>query len=121
MPRSAITDDAIVADLGRRVARHRTARALTQDEFAAEAGVGRSTVQRIESGASIQLSSFVKMLRALERLDALDAVLAPEVRSPLADLERERTRRRRVRHSRTSPEPAQATPWTWGDDPDSAA
>lgn len=116
-----ITDEGIVAELGRRVAVHRVARDLTQGEFAELAGVGRSTVQRIEGGESIQLTSFVKLLRALDRLDALDAVLAAEIRSPLAELERERRRRRRVRHRRGEEvRPAAAegsiSTWTWGDE-----
>jgi transcriptional regulator with XRE-family HTH domain len=119
---SEITDTALVAELGRRVAQHRIARSLTQDEFAARAGVGRSTVQRLEGGESIQLTSFVKLLRALEALDGLDALLTPEIRSPLADLAREQRQRQRVRH-RTSPKreaPAPAAPWVWGDEPGAA-
>jgi len=111
-----INDDDALAELGRRVVAHRIARNLTQGELADLAGVGRSTVQRIEGGDSIQLSSFVKLLRALDRLDALDAVLSPDVRSPLAELERERTRRRRVRHKRGAEETAETTAWTWGEE-----
>ena len=118
MPVEQINDEGIVRELGRRVALHRVAADLTQGELADLAGVGRSTVQRIEGGESIQLTSFVKLLRALERLDALELVLAPEIRSPLADLERERGRRRRVRHPRGerrgAAEPEGA--WTWGDE-----
>lgn len=113
------SDDGVVAEVGRRVAIHRLARNLTQDDFAKRAGVGRSTVQRIERGASIQLTSFVKVLRVLDRLDALDAVLASEIRSPLAELERERARRQRARHGhgKTADEPAKAESgqWVWGD------
>lgn len=94
------SDAGVVRELGRRLAVHRAARNLTQDEFAAAAGVSRSTVQRIERGDSIQLTSFVKLLRVLDRLDALDALLAPEPRSPLAELERERARGQRVRSNR---------------------
>lgn len=111
-------DLAVVSELGRRLATHRMARNLTQSEFADQAGVARSTVQRIEGGASIQLSSFVKLLRALDRLDGLDAVLTPEVRSPLADLERQRAVRQRVRHPRGGSGDATVSEggaWTWGD------
>lgn len=131
-----ITDDAVVLELGGRVAAHRLARNLTQGEFAQLAGVGRSTVQRIERGESIQLSSFVKLLRALDRLDGLDALLSATVRSPLADLERERGRRQRARRSGGTgtprgqrlgrparppvPDPEGDSPvdapWVWGDE-----
>lgn len=100
MPIDATTDFGVLAELGRRVALHRIARDMTQAQFADQAGVARSTVQRIERGDSIQLSSFVKILRVLDRLDALDAVLVPEIRSPIAELERQRARRKRVRPRR---------------------
>lgn len=114
-----LSDDAIVAELGRRIAAHREGFNLTQSELADRAGVARSTVQRIERGDSIQLSSLVKLLRAVGRIEALDAVLAAEYRSPVAELERLRGRRRRVRHpagepgARSSP-PGEAA-WTWGE------
>ncbi len=119
MPLDPASETNVVAELGRRLALHRAARELTQAELAEQAGVARSTVQRLEGGESIQLASFVKILRALDRLDALDAVLAEQVRSPLAELRRERERRRRVRHktgereAEPHPDPA---PWTWGDE-----
>lgn len=111
------SDTAVVAEAGRRVAVARIARQLTQDQFADVAGVGRSTVQRLERGDSIQLTSFVKILRALDRLEAFDAVLPREVRSPLAELEREQRRPQRVRAHVVEEAPAQdAVTWTWGDE-----
>lgn len=120
MQLAQMSDDAIVAELGRRIALHREGLNLTQGEFADRAGVGRSTVQRIERGDSIQLSSLVKLLRAVGRVDALDAVLAAELRSPVAELQRQRERRQRVRHRHgdsEQPPPASEGPaWTWGDE-----
>lgn len=72
---------------------------MTQADFADFAGVGRSTIQRIERGDSIQLHSFVKILRAFGRLDGIDALLAPQIVSPVADLARSERRRMRVRKS----------------------
>lgn len=115
------TDQAVVAEIGRRVAAHRVAMRLNQNEFAERAGVGRSTVQRIESGESIQLLSLVKILRALGRVEGLDALLPPSLRTPLIDLERERAKGRRQRVRRRAGEDAvgqgRAEPtWSWGDE-----
>lgn len=113
-----LSDDAIVAELGRRIALHREGLNLTQGELADRAGVARSTVQRIERGDSIQLSSLVKLLRALDRVDALDAVLAADRRSPVAELQRQRERRRRVRHpAGEQPPKSGGDTWTWSDSP----
>lgn len=116
-----LADDAIVAELGRRIALHRAGLNLTQGELADRAGVGRSTVQRIERGDSIQLSSLVKLLRAVGRVDALDAVLAAELRSPVAELQRQRERRRRVRHRQgeQAQSPEDGSAWAWGDEDES--
>ena len=43
---SQLTDDAVLAELGKRLARTRLARNLTQGELAAEAGVERKVVPR---------------------------------------------------------------------------
>jgi len=113
-------DDAIVVELGRRIALHRVGLNLTQGELADRAGVARSTVQRIERGDSIQLSSLVKLLRAVDRVDALDALLAAQLRSPVAELRRQRERRQRVRHRRRDqgepPSTSDGGTWTWGDE-----
>lgn len=109
-----LSDPEIVAELGRRVSQHRIALNLTQAEFADRAGVGRSTVQRIEGGESIQLLSFVKILRALRRLEGIDAILAPDIVSPLAEIDRRR-QRSRVRKS-VKDEDEDSEPWTWGDE-----
>src|ERR1039458_5511687 len=54
-----MTDAAVLAELGRRLARHRIERNWTQAELAAEAGVGQATVQRAERGESVQMTSMI--------------------------------------------------------------
>ena len=51
------SDDAALQALGRRLARHRLNRNLTQAEVAAEAGVSTLTVQRVEQGRSSQATT----------------------------------------------------------------
>lgn len=114
----AHTDAAVLAELGLRIARHRLERNWTQADLAREAGVGQATVQRVERGRSVQMTSMVRLLRTLGLLEALDAAIPEAVRLPIAELERERrgTRQRaRARH-RPSEEPREER-WTWGDEP----
>jgi transcriptional regulator with XRE-family HTH domain len=116
--RDLLSDDAVLAELGRRLERHRVERDLTQAELAEEAGIGRATLQRIERGESVQLISLVKLLRTLELLEALDAAVPASIELPIAQLERQRRaprRRARGRRGAQSPEP-EAEPWRWGDD-----
>lgn len=108
------TDAEIIAELGRRHKNSRISAGLTQSDLADRAGVTRSTVQRFERGDSIQLESFVRLMRVLDRLDALDLVLPERERSPIAELEAEGRRRQRVRR-RAGADDGRAQ-WRWGDE-----
>jgi transcriptional regulator with XRE-family HTH domain len=113
-----MTDAAVLAELGRRLERHRLERNWTQAELASEAGIGQATVQRAERGESVQMTSMIKLLRALGLLAGLDAAVPESIELPIARLEREqRTGRRRARgrRGRRHEEPAEK-PWTWGDE-----
>jgi transcriptional regulator with XRE-family HTH domain len=115
------TDAAVLAELGRRLERHRIERNWTQVELAAEAGIGQATVQRAERGESVQMTSMIKLLRALGLLGSLDVAIPESVDLPIAQLEREqRKRRRRASGRGRSRRPAQSSegPWTWGDEPE---
>lgn len=113
-----LTDVALLRELGRRVGRHRLARNMTQTELGDLAGVGRSTVQKLERGGTVQAVSLVKIFRALDLLDEFDAAIPERIELPVQELDRTRSPRRRARH-RTQETDAGATPeqpWTWGDE-----
>ncbi|HEV3323216.1 MAG TPA: helix-turn-helix transcriptional regulator [Solirubrobacteraceae bacterium] len=97
------TDAAVLAELGRRLTRHRLERNWTQAELAAEAGIGQATVQRAERGQSVQMTSMVKLLRTLELLGGLDAAIPESIDLPIAQLERERRGIRRRASGRSRP------------------
>ena len=108
------TDDAVLEQLGQRLSAHRLARNLTQARLAREAGVSKSTVERLEAGQSSQLSSLVRVLRALELLSGIDA-LVPEL--PASPVARWRNRgRERRRASRETPERSASPTWHWDDE-----
>ncbi len=112
------TDDAVLKELGRRIARHRLERNWTQADLAREAGLGQATVQRFETGRSVQMTSMVRLLRALGLLEALDAAVPESVRLPIAQLERQRRAiRQRARPPRRGPGPPTSKEWVWGDEP----
>ena len=113
-----MTDAAVLADLGHRLERHRLERNLTQAKLAARAGVGQATVQRAERGESVQMTSMIKLLRALGLLAGLDVAVPESIDLPIAQLEREqRKRRRRARGRRGGRVHGGNEPWSWGDEP----
>jgi transcriptional regulator with XRE-family HTH domain len=117
------SNDAVLAELGRRMERQRLARNVTQQQMAEQAGIGRATLQRLERGESVQTTSLIKLLRALDLLQSLDGALPQAIERPILQLERERRRkpRQRARSSgRTSSRPAER-PWRWGEEPEATA
>ena len=109
-----LTDDSVLAELGQRLAARRIALRLSQAALAERAGLGKRTVERIEAGHSAQLTGWIRLLRALELLPALDALVPEESLSPLAALERQSRRPQRVRRSESKVDDT-AADWTWGD------
>lgn len=107
------TDSAVLAEIGRRLARRRLERNLTQAELAAEAGVSKRTLVRMEAGESTQVTNFIRVLRALGLVDRLDAFLPPPAPSPLEQLRARGKRRRRASPRKTPPAPR--ADWTWAD------
>lgn len=71
------TDLAILSEIGERIGHCRLERNLTQAKLAQAAGVSKRTVERMEKGESVQLTSFVQILRALDLVGNLDAVIPP--------------------------------------------
>jgi putative transcriptional regulator len=112
------TDAAVLAELGRRLERHRLERNWTQAELATEAGIGQATVQRAERGESVQMTSMIKLLRRLELLGGLDIAVPESIDLPIAQLEREQRKIRRRARGRRGAQNAESPdePWTWGEE-----
>jgi putative transcriptional regulator len=100
------TDTEIQAELGRRLRRARLQANLSQDALARTAGVGERTLRALERGADVQLSTLIRVLRALRRLDAFDALLPEPLVSPMERL-RSAGRERQRAARRATPEPPQ--------------
>ncbi len=78
-----LSEPEILAELGRRLRRYRLQQNLTQADLARAAGVGTRTLRNVESGGDTQLLTLLRILRALGRLDALDAFLPRPGVSPM--------------------------------------
>ena len=102
---------AICEDLGKLIKNYRIAFPLTQQELADASGVSLRCISKMESGGDVQLSSFIKVLRALN-LDAnLYTLIPDQTKRPSAYLEATHLKKR-VRKKRIS----QATGFKWGDE-----
>lgn len=122
----ALTDDAVIGELGARLARTRLELDLSQRELEERSGVSRSAIQDAEKGEAITLITLIRLLRALGLLDGLDGLLPEPSISPIQQLKLQGRQRRRASggarsdaEERPDPEPDGGR-WTWGDERPSA-
>ena len=111
-----LTEPAILKELGLRIEGARLQRNLTQDQFAAAADISRPTLQRLEAGASVQLTTLVRVLRNLDLLPALDSLIPQAQLGPVQQLETQgRGRQRASRTTSARPSPPKGA-FAWGDE-----
>ncbi len=103
-----VPEDEILKELAKRLARIRKAQGYSQTEFAKEAGIGVATLRRIEGGQDSQLETWLKILKALDRMPALDALLPETFNSPMAEALAGKSRKRK--------KPSPSSGIVWGDE-----
>ena len=106
------TDDAVLEELGARLEAARLALNRTQAQVAHEAGVSKRTLERVEAGQSAQLTSFIRILRALDLLDRVEDALPPAEPGPMDLLRGGGEMRERA----SGAPPRGDEPWRWGDE-----
>lgn len=109
-----LTDDAILAETGKRIARCRLDHQLTQAEVAEQAGVSKRTVERVEAGASAQMSTIIRILRVLNLLPGLDHLIPEPGPRPMELLKLKGKVRQRASSKRQLNRANKK--WSWGDD-----
>ncbi len=82
--RSDSFDPEILEEIGRRIRALRLQQNLGQADVAARALLSPNTVKNAERGRDPRLSTVVRILRVLGRVEALEAFLPPPTVSPLA-------------------------------------
>jgi len=100
---ATMTDKTIVNHLCLQLRQLRLDQNMTQEQLAERAGLGRATISRIEKGQSVSLLTLIQLLRALNRLELLDAFqqVSPEI-SPLQMLKEQEPPRYRASGKRNS-------------------
>ena len=100
-----LSNSHIRQELGERARFVRKQRGLSQTQLADRADLTRPTVSGFERGKDVSLDTFLSILRALDMLDALGAVVPAPLVSPMEELTGGRPSNSVVAES-----------WTWGDE-----
>jgi transcriptional regulator with XRE-family HTH domain len=111
---SLLTDEAVLAEMGERIAGRRIDLQMTQADVAEQAGIAKRTLERMEAGYSSQLSSLIRVLRVLDASTGLDGLVPEMGPRPMDQLKQSKKARQRASGRRVSKSPSK--PWSWGDD-----
>lgn len=101
MDLTKMSDQAILSEIGQRLAQERLNRNMEQAVLAKQAGIARKTLQRMESGEVFTLASLIRVLRILGKLDALESFLPQPGVSPLQLAKLKGQERKRATGKRT--------------------
>ena len=105
--------EVILKEVGHRLAQARIDLGLTQAEAAHRAGLGKRTVERIESGADSQLSTLFRLLRVVGLLDRVETLIPEPDNRPMDLLKLGQRQRKRAPRTRSRTEKRE---WRWGDE-----
>ena len=109
------TDEAVLQELGERLARVRLDRNLTQAGLAEQAGISKRTVERLESGSvASQVSSLIRVCRVLGIVERFDLLVPEPVPSPVEQLKLQGRKRQRASAGKKTK--ASSKKWQWGDE-----
>lgn len=104
-----MTDKAIAAELGERVRALRLRRNLTQQQLSDATALSLNTIKSLEAGKA-KLSTLIAVLRELDVLHDLDAMVPAPTVSPLQLARRRGKPRQRASGARARTAPDEDTP-----------
>jgi transcriptional regulator with XRE-family HTH domain len=108
-----LMDETILVELGKRIAQRRLEFELTQADLSEQAGISKRTLERIEAGATTQISTLIRILRVLELLDGLETLIPETGPRPMDMLKLKGRQRKRASRKKKA---ASDEPWNWGDE-----
>ncbi len=95
----AMSDSAIVSQIGAFIKNERLNSNRTQAQLAKEAGINKWTLGQIENGEAITLLSLIQILRALGALPLLDIFSIKQEISPIELAKKAQQKRQRARNT----------------------
>jgi transcriptional regulator with XRE-family HTH domain len=91
-----LSDTAIIKELGKQLQQMRLNKNLTQGKLSEITGLDRVTISKVENGRAATLLTFVQLLRALDKLQLLEAFDSEPEISPMQVAEMQAKYRKRA-------------------------
>ena len=110
-----LTNEAVLAELGARIASRRIELQLTQAAVAEQAGIAKRTLERMEGGLTSQLATLVRVLRVLDAASGLDSLIPESGPRPM-DLLKRKSKVQQRASGRRAAKPT-GTSWSWNEKP----
>jgi len=108
------SDEAVLKEMGHRITQYRLNLNKSQAVLAHESGISPRTLIRVEQGQSVQASSLIRILRALQLVENLNTLIPEPVVSPVQQMKMQGKQRQRA--SSTSIKPKKEGIWSWEDE-----
>jgi transcriptional regulator with XRE-family HTH domain len=108
-----MSDATVLQKIGRGLAQRRVELELTQADLAAQAGIAKRTVERVEAGESTQTANLIRIFRILGLIYSLTALLPETGPRPLDLLKLKGKQRQRASSKKRTQQTG--TPWSWGE------
>lgn len=96
--------------IGKRIKLYRVYSGISQKELEEKSGISIRTLSRLESGKSIQLESFVKVLVALDLSENIELIIPDQSKRPSMYLEKASSKQR------ASKKKTKLEKFKWGDE-----
>ena len=96
----SMSDPAVMAEMGKRLKAYRLRKNYTQSELAVKTGISVVSVQNLEKGRSVSLSTFILVLRMLKILENLENLIPEPPVSPVELLKLRGKTRMRAKKSK---------------------
>ncbi len=91
-----MSDPAIVREICNNIKQIRLNKNISQAELANLSGLNRVTISRLEAGRSATILSVIQVLRALDKLEILNAFITEPEISPIKLLQQRETQRQKA-------------------------
>lgn len=109
---SLYNDEEIIKELARRYEKMRIYKELSDEDVSQNGGVSKDAIYRMKRGENISLTNFIRILRGLSELDALDNTIREVQELSLEDMFYKKKVKKRI-FKKTK---GKDTDFKWGDE-----